>query len=448
LNVSEAYVLEKLYRRSTFTASDLPSFRRQETVFILLSVGLLAVLLLAQSTFSYWGRPSRGLLLMFIVILAIDVLEFVWVQGLTTELSPRTLVLLTWGSIALNLAAAGLLTALVDHEDSPYYIVAVVPVLVAAFRCSLPALVAVVGVATYLNFATTQFYFRHHPPTDAGEYFEAGIASLTFAIVGLLVWLLVRQIRVNENNLARNLLELKQARAKLLEEETLAAVGRLSSAIAHEIRNPVAMISSSLAMAKRCHSDSEQRDEMCDIAAHEATRLEKLTTDFLSYARPRTPESTPHRVHDTLAYVASVCRAHAGEKEVKIEIEAPGSLEADLDPAQIQQALLNLVMNAIDASPKGGTVKLESDRNGFSVVSISVTNAGPPIPDPVLSRIFEPFFTTKAGGTGLGLAIARNIARAHGGELSVASNQQDNICFCLRLPAANVTAAPALAARK
>ena len=441
-------MLEKLYKRSSFTASDLPSFRRQETVFILLSVGLLAILLLAQSTFSYWGRPSRGLLLLLSAVFVIDVLELVWVRRLNTELLPRTLTLLTWGSIALNLAAAGSLTVLVDHEDSPYYIVAVVPVLVAAFRCSLPALAAVVGVATYLNFATTQFHFLHHPPTDAGEYFEAGIASLTFAIVGLLVWLLVRQIRANENNLARNLLELKQARAKLLEEETLAAVGRLSSAIAHEIRNPVAMISSSLAMAKRCHADSEEHDEMCDIAAREAARLEKLTTDFLSYARPRKPESTPHLVHDTLAYVASVCRAHASGKEVKIEIEAPGSLEADLDPAQIQQALLNLVMNAIDASPKGGTVKLQSGRNGFAVVSISVTNAGSPIPAPILSRIFEPFFTTKAGGTGLGLAIARNIARAHGGELSVASNQQDNICFCLRLPAANVTAAPALAAKE
>jgi len=441
-------VFEKLYKRSSFTASDLPSFQRQESVFIFLSVGLLIVLLLAHTTFSYWGKPSRELILLLGAVLLINVFELIWVRGLTTELSPQTLRLLTWGSIALNLAAAGFLTALVNHEDSPYYIVAVVPVLVAAFRLSLPALVGVVGVATFINFATTEFYFRHHPPPDVGEYFEAGVSSLTFAIVGLLVWLLVRQIRTNENNLARNLLELKQARAKLLEEETLAAVGRLSSAIAHEIRNPVAMISSSLAMAKRCQPGSEQHDEMCDIAAREAARLEKLTTDFLSYARPRKPESTPHLVHDTLAYVASVCRAHAGNKEVKIEIDAPTSLEAQLDPAQIQQALLNLVMNAIDASPKGGTVGLKSNWDGFSEVNISVTNAGLPIREQVLSRIFEPFFTTKAGGTGLGLAIARNIARAHGGELSVTSNQQDNVCFSLRLPAAHATAAPTLAAKE
>jgi len=124
-------VFEKLYKRSSFTASDLPSFRRQETVFILLSIGLLAVLLLAHTTFSYWGRPSRGLILLLGAVLLIDVFELVWVRGLTTELSPRTLTLLTWGSIALNLAAAGFLTVLVDHEDSPYYVVAVVPVLVA-----------------------------------------------------------------------------------------------------------------------------------------------------------------------------------------------------------------------------------------------------------------------------------------------------------------------------
>ena len=89
-----------------------------------------------------------------------------------------------------------------------------------------------------------------------GEYFEAGIASLTFAIVGLLVWLLVRQLRANENNLARNSARTQASPRQASGRGTLAAVGRLSSAIAHEIRNPVAMISSSLAMAKRCHSDS------------------------------------------------------------------------------------------------------------------------------------------------------------------------------------------------
>jgi two-component system, NtrC family, sensor histidine kinase HydH len=437
-----ASMLEKLDKRSSFTASDLPSFRRQETIFIILNVGFLALLLLLHTIFaSYWGRPSRTLVLVLGAVFLINVFELVWLQGLTQELKPRTLKLLTGSSICLSLAAAGFLTVLLDREDSPYFAVAVVAVLFAAFRLSLPAVVGVVGVATFLNFASIAYYFHHHSPKDAGEYFEAGVNSLIFAIVGLLAWFLLKQIREHENNLARNLLDLKQTRAKLLEEETLAAVGRLSSSIAHEIRNPVAMISSSLAMARQCQFDSAQRDEMCEIAAREAARLEKLTTDFLSYARPREPETTPSLVHDTLAYVASVCRAHAGSKQVTIEVDAPDALEAELDPAQIQQALLNLLMNAIDAAPPGSTVRLKSDWDGFSEVKIWVTNRGPEIPEQVLPRIFEPFFTTKARGTGLGLAIARNIARAHGGDLLISSNQPDNVCFCLCLPAAKAAVA-------
>jgi signal transduction histidine kinase len=430
-------VLEKLYKRSSFTASDLPSFQRQETIFILLNVGILAILLLLHTIFSdYWGRPSRWLVLILGAVFLFYVAELVWIQGLNTKLSPAMLSLLSWSSIALGLAAAGALTVLTDHEDSPYFVVAVIPILIAAFRLSLPAVIGVVAVASVLNFWTTDVFFRRHPPVDLGEYLEAGTASLIFAFVGLLVWLLLDQIREKEANLAQNVLELRQTRAKLLEEETLAAVGRLSSAIAHEIRNPVAMISSSLHMAHRCAPGSEEHSEMCEIAAREAARLEKLTTDFLSYARPRQPEATPNMVHDTLAYVASVCRAHAGSKSVKIEVEAPESLQAELDPAQIQQALLNLVMNAIDASPAGGTVWLKSSWDGLSEVKIWITNSGKEISAAVLPRIFEPFFTTKAGGTGLGLAIARNIARAHGGELELEKNEPGNICFCLRVSAA------------
>jgi signal transduction histidine kinase len=369
-------------------------------------------------------------------VFLVNATELAWVRSLTQQPKSGTLTLLTWSSICLGLSAAGLLTVLADYEDSPYFALAIVPVLIAAFRLSLPALVGVLGVAAFLNFASLEYYFRHHPPVQVGEVFEAGIDSLIFAIAGLLVSLLVRQIRENENNLAGNLLELRQARAKLLEEETLAAVGRLSSAIAHEIRNPVAMISSSLAMAKSLAIDSEQRDEMCQIAAREADRLEQLTTDFLSYARPRPPETSPTAVLDTLEYVASVCRAHAVGRQVTIEVEAADSMEAELDAAQIQQALLNLVMNAVDASPRGAKVQLRADADGFAEVKVRVTNRGAQIPETVLPRIFEPFFTTKPGGTGLGLAIARNIARGHGGDLSISSNQPDNICFCLRLPAA------------
>jgi len=111
------------------------------------------------------------------------------------------------------------------------------------------------------------------------------------------------------------------------------------------------------------------------------------------------------------------------------------------DAGQLQQALMNLLLNAVDASPVGGTINLRShdldSHDGDHRICIDVENAGLPIPEPALSRIFEPFFTTKPRGTGLGLAIARNIARAQGGDLVLADNGPDRVCFSLILPLFN-----------
>lgn len=157
------------------------------------------------------------------------------------------------------MSLAMLLTGLTDHEDSPYYILLIVPILQAAFRLSLPAVIGIVAISDTLNFYWVALYFRRHPPVDVAEYFEAALTSLIFAVVGVLVWILVNHLREKEAYLATNLAELERTRGRLLQEETLAAVGRLSSAIAHEIRNPVAMISSSLARAKEKDLELEQR---------------------------------------------------------------------------------------------------------------------------------------------------------------------------------------------
>ncbi len=228
--------------------------------------------------------------------------------------------------------------------------------------------------------------------------------------------------------------ELEQTRERLLIEEKLAAVGRLSSAIAHEIRNPVAMISSSLATATRGALDPEQREMMFDIAAKEATRLEQLTNDFLAYARPRPLTKSVNNVADLLAYVADLSRAHADSRSVSLTVNAPDELLCDCDPAGLQQLLLNLVMNAIDASPPVATVTLTGKEVADRVL-IEVENRGDGIAPDQLGRIFEPFFTTKPRGTGLGLAIARTIARSQGGDLTLTENGPERVRFSVSLPA-------------
>jgi signal transduction histidine kinase len=361
----------------------------------------------------------------------------VWLKRLSLAPKPRVLVVLTWASITLNVVLASLLAILTDREDTPYFVLMVVAVLEAAFRFDLLSIAGVVSVVDASLFWQVWWFYKKHPPVDVGEYFEAGITSLLFAIVGVLVWLLLADLRRKETRLANNVLELQQAREQLVREERLAAVGRLSSAIAHEIRNPVAMIASSIATAKQL--SGAERDEMFQIAAEEADRLSRMTTDFLDYASTRTPKPAPTSIGGTLAYVADASKAYASRKGLHFQMDVRSDLIVDADEGQLQQALMNLLLNAVDASPNGGVIVLRT-RNGNELMHIDVENAGEPIHEPALSRVFEPFFTTKPHGTGLGLAIARNIARAQGGDLALSRNESGHVCFSLALPTSNCAA--------
>jgi two-component system, NtrC family, sensor histidine kinase HydH len=223
------------------------------------------------------------------------------------------------------------------------------------------------------------------------------------------------------------------ARTKLIQQEKLAAVGRFSAAIAHEIRNPVAMILSALTTATGPNLPSDERQEMFEIATKEASRLERLTTDFLMYAHPRPTTKMRADVSDSVAYIADVCRARASERAVELHYDSPEGLCTDVDLDQLHQALLNLVMNAIEASSVGANVTIRGRLNQANVL-IEVENDHGPIPREAAGRIFEPFFTTKPSGTGLGLAIARGIILGHQGELTLSRNQADLVRFTISLP--------------
>jgi signal transduction histidine kinase len=173
---------------------------------------------------------------------------------------------------------------------------------------------------------------------------------------------------------------------------------------------------------------------MYDIATKEAARLERLTTDFLAYARPRSPSMALSEVSDSIGYIAEICRPRAAANNVLVQCVCDTPLSAEIDSGQLQQALLNLAMNAVEASAPGGSVFLRGHRDGSRIV-IDVENGNGPIPATTVPFIFEPFFTTKPGGTGLGMGIARNIVLAHGGDIILAQNDGQAIRFVLSLPA-------------
>ena len=181
---------------------------------------------------------------------------------------------------------------------------------------------------------------------------------------------------------------------------------------------------------------------MYEIATQEANRLEQLTNDFLAYARPRPPAKSVNHVVDLLMYVAELSRANADRKNIKVVIDSPKEVLCECDSSGLQQILLNLVLNAIDASPRNGTVALRASRAGGAVL-MEIENEGPVIPAEVAARIFEPFFTTKPQGTGLGLAIARNVARNQAGDVTLARNGPEHVVFAVTMPAAE---SPAMAA--
>jgi signal transduction histidine kinase len=425
-------VLKKLYPSPSLLATDLGSFQRQETIFVVFNLALLSVLVFLHHLFaSFWGWPSWSVLLTVTFYFGLEIFELVWIRRLSKPLSATALAALTWTSIVVNLAVAILLAGLTNHEDSPYSVLMVVPILAAAFRFELTTVLAVVVAAGASLFFWVWLYFEKHPPLEVGEYFEAGTSSLVFLMVGITVWVLVRGLREREMTLANNLLELQRTRERLVREERLAAVGRLSSAIAHEIRNPVAMISSSIATAKQLTGN--EREEMFEIASEEASRLVRLTTEFLTYARPRALQLAPTSVDDTLSYVIDACRAHVSQHDVQIQVNASQHLAVNVDAGQVQQALINLIMNAADSALPGSTILLNAHPHDHKIC-IDVENTGEAIREQDLARIFEPFFTTKPKGTGLGLAIARGIARAHGGDLVLSANGPKRICFSLLLP--------------
>jgi two-component system sensor histidine kinase HydH len=429
-----ADVLKQLVRESSLLAPDFRSFKRQELTFVVLNLFLLAALLSIQVLFSaFFGKPPAAMIAALAGGFLANSFELVWIQR-RKSLPPSGIVALTWTTITLNMVIAFALASLSYRQDIQYFVLMIAPILQAAFRLSLRATVLAVAISSGLIFFWVWNYFRIHPPSDFNEYIEAGTISLIYAVAGLLVWALVNHLRSKQTDLAKSLHELEQAEEKLLIEEKLAAVGRFSSAIAHEIRNPVAMISSALSTALSRGPSSTEGQEMFEIAAKEASRLERLTTDFLAYARPRSPSKERGDVCDSIGYIASICRARATELDVTIRIEGEDELWADVDGSQLQQALLNLAMNAIEASPPGATVVLRG-RRADGRISIEVENGHGPIPDASVGCIFEPFFTTKPTGTGLGLAIARNIVLGLGGDLILSRNQSDLVQFSIVLPA-------------
>jgi two-component system sensor histidine kinase PilS (NtrC family) len=232
----------------------------------------------------------------------------------------------------------------------------------------------------------------------------------------------------------QDLTELRRMQLEVERAERLAGIGRLAAGIAHEIRNPLASISGSIEMLKSTPGADADSRQLMDIAVREVDRLNRLITDLLDYARPHNEE---RQQLDLGQQVGEIVRAFEQERREKIVValQAQAGVMIEAPTGQLRQVLWNLIRNAAEAMPGGGTIRIRVATLGQRA-ALTISDSGSGIPKERFERIFEPFYSTKPGGTGLGLATVARILSDHGGTIDIESQVDHGTTFTVRLPIA------------
>jgi two-component system sensor histidine kinase PilS (NtrC family) len=240
----------------------------------------------------------------------------------------------------------------------------------------------------------------------------------------------------------RDITGIRRMEEALKRADRLAALGELSARMAHEIRNPLAAMSGSVQMLAEQTTSGDNNGRLLAIVLRESNRLNKLITEFLTYARPLTPNKVPIDLKVLAEDIRLLLLADNRFANIVINNRVPLHMMIQADRHQINQVLLNLLQNSADAMPEGGDIEVNAQfflngAEGFRkspAVCISVTDSGKGLEPETAQRIFEPFWTNKSEGTGLGLAVSYRIIEAHGGTISAESPPTGGCRFTILLP--------------
>lgn len=236
----------------------------------------------------------------------------------------------------------------------------------------------------------------------------------------------------------REIEELKQAVER---ERHLASLGRLAAGVAHEVRNPLSSLKGFAQFFRTKFKPGSEEERYSDIMIEEVERLDRVVQELLDFARPVTPEraavSTATMIEEALALVSEDAHFKRVSIESKLAADLPDVL---VDPMQIRSALLNVLLNAMEAMGDGGTLTIATaatgEADGVPTVTISVTDTGVGMSEEEVAKLFEPFYTTKPRGTGLGLTVVSRVVEQNGGRVGVRSVQGEGTTFSLVLPVA------------
>ncbi len=236
---------------------------------------------------------------------------------------------------------------------------------------------------------------------------------------------------------ARAVEQLQAARARLAQSERLAAIGELSAAVAHGIRNPLAGIRLAAQIGLEHVADDGSVRESLDDVLTEVDKLESQVRGILDFARPFEPHLEPVALDAAVGSVLATLGPRMNATGVEAVVDVPSSLPAvAADRAHLGQVLHELAGNALDVMPGGGRLTVAARANGHGRIRLTLADTGPGIPPDIRQRIFQLFMTTKSTGTGVGLAVARKIVERHGGTLTLAAADGPGACFVIELPVA------------
>ena len=237
-----------------------------------------------------------------------------------------------------------------------------------------------------------------------------------------------------ERTMAERNRELREAQEKLLRREKLSILGQMAGSVGHELRTPLATIANAVSYLKTLLTSGDKDIlEYLDIIRDEARAAEKFIRDLLDLSRIKSFDRQVIPIADVVTWILT---RQPPPEAVQVTLDLPDDLpDLFVDPTHVEQIFINLISNACQAMPQGGTLTIRA-RPDDGMVSIEVSDTGVGIALEHLNKLFEPLFTTKPKGIGLGLAVSKNLIEVNGGSISVESDAGKGSVFLLRLPAA------------
>jgi len=298
-----------------------------------------------------------------------------------------------------------------------------VPIILAAFTFGLKgALISSITVSiVFIPHVFHRWGQIHLQTMDA--LFEILLYNIVAWVAGALV-----------ESERRQRAKLKEAQEELIQANKFKVLGELASGMAHEIRNPLGSIQGSLEILKEDYKEGDKKAEFLNILFKEIKRLNRVVTDFLSYARPSKPALVSCDLNQLIQESLSIVKPEADKKQIALSTYFNTKLpQIQADLSQLKQAFLNLLLNSLQAFDTAGEISVSSEVN-HGWITVEIKDSGPGISPENLPKVFIPFFTTKKEGVGLGLGIVERIIQNHQGKITVESQTGKGTVFTIKLP--------------